>query len=577
MSTYLLESNETRAKKIMTFCSITGVTSRRQKPNSVGSLFKILVMVFVTFAPTTIHAQLRIRFPQTPQFSPNASIKQADAALDKRLQAIMDRPEFRHAIFGIEFYSLDSNKPIYTLNADKLFTPGSTTKLLTEGTALELLGSEFRFRTRVYRTGLVGDDGTLEGDVVLVASGDPNLSGRIRPDDTLAFENHDHSYAGDPDTRAVPCDPLLVIHRLAQQVVEKGIKQIRGHALVDASLFSEGARELGTGVVISPVAINDNLIDVIIGPGGSEGSPAVVSQSPKTSYLSILNKVTTGKTDSKPEIRITSDVANADGLHTVTVMGSFPAARSPVLYIYAVPVPSRFAEVLLVEALREKGVRVELSAPRAGFDFKTLAASYVQERIVAEHTSPMLKEEVKVTLKVSQNLHASMTPFLLKALLAPTDATRTGFDLEREFLQKAGLDLTGAQQADGAGGDAHFTPEFMVSYLAYMAKQKDYQDFINALPILGRDGTLFDIQSKLSAAGHVHAKTGTFGVNDPLNRRTLVTAKGLAGYMTTSSGRRLAFAIYVNNVSVPQEPDAIKRVIGQALGEIAGVVYETAR
>lgn len=489
----------------------------------------------------------------------------------------MIRPEFRHAIFGIEFYSLDANKPIYTLNADKLFTPGSTTKLLTEGTALELLGADYRFHTRVYRTGLISGEGMLDGDLVLVAGGDPNLSGRIKPDDTLAFENQDHSYAGDPNTRAVPGDPLFVIRRLAQQIVEKGIKQFRGHVLVDASLFPEGARELGTGVVISPVAINDNLIDVIIGPGGSEGSPAVLSQSPETSYLSIINKVTTGKTDSKPEIRIASDVANADGSHTVTVMGNFPAGKSAFLYTYAVPVPSRFAEVVLIEALREKGVRVELGAPRPGFDFKTLAASYVQERIVAEHTSPMLKEDVKVTLKVSQNLHASMTPFILKALLAPADATRTGFDLEREFLQKAGLDLTGAQQADGAGGDAHFTPEFMVSYLAYMAKQKDYQDFLNALPILGRDGTLFDIQSKSSAAGHVHAKTGTFGVDDPLNRRTLVTGKGLAGYMTTVSGRRLAFAIYVNNVSVPREPDAIKRVTGQALGEIAAVVYETAQ
>jgi len=63
-------------------------------------------------------------------------------------------------------------------------------------------------------------------------------------------------------------------------------------------------------------------------------------------------------------------------------------------------------------------------------------------------------------------------------------------------LQKAGLDTLGAQQGDGAGGDAHFTPEFMVAYLTYMSKQKDYQDFYNALPILGKDGTLFDIQPK---------------------------------------------------------------------------------
>ncbi len=65
--------------------------------------------------------------------SASASMAQS-STLAQRIQIIMDRPEFRHAIFGIEFYSLDAGKPIYSINADKLFTPGSTTKLLTEGT-----------------------------------------------------------------------------------------------------------------------------------------------------------------------------------------------------------------------------------------------------------------------------------------------------------------------------------------------------------------------------------------------------------------------------------------------------------
>ncbi len=113
----------------------------------------------------------------------------------------------------------------------------------------------------------------------------------------------------------------------------------------------------------------------------------------------------------------------------------------------------------------------------------------------------------------------------------------------------------------------------MVGYLAWMSKQKDFQVFYDALPILGRDGTLFDIQTQSPAAGFVHAKTGTFSAYDPLNRRVLVTGKGLAGYMTTKKGDHLAFAIYVNNVSVPTDRDAVKRIVGQAMGEIAGAAY----
>jgi len=492
--------------------------------------------------------------------------------LAQRIQSIMDRPEFRHAIFGVEFYSLDAGKPIYTVNADKLFTPGSTTKLLTEGTALALLGADYRFHTKVYRNGPIGSDGTLDGDLILLASGDPNLSGRINADGTLAFENEDHSYDGDPNTRAVPGDPLLVIRRLAQDVAGKNIKKVRGRVLVDISMFREGARELGTGVVMSPIVVNDNIVDVTISPGPTEGSPVVFQQSPATSYVTFVNRATTGKADSEPEIRWTGDIRNPDGTHTVTITGSFPAGKPAILFKYSVPEPSRFAEIVFTEALRKKGIAIEAGAAGEARDFSKLAAAYIQAQLVAEHVSPPLKEEIKVTLKVSQNLHASITPLILGAL-PPNNSDRNGFDLERDFLVRAGLDVSGAHQSDGAGGNAHYTPEFMVSFLAWMSKQKDFQVFYDALPILGRDGTLFDIQTNAPAAGKVHAKTGTFSTYDALNRRLLVTGKGLAGYMTTRSGEHLAFAIYVNNVSVPTDRDAVKKITGQALGEIAAAAY----
>src|ERR1044072_7853099 len=234
----------------------------------------------------------------------NAAALQAQPKeLTQRIQAIMDRPEFKHALFGIEFYSLDKNKVIYAINPDKLFTPGSTTKLLTEGTALSLLGADYRFHTRVYRTGRIDEEGALDGDLILVASGDPNLSRRIKDDGPLAFENEDHSYDGDPNTRAVPGDPLLVIRRLAQQVKDNGIKKIRGNVIVDASMFREGACELGTNVVMSPIVINDNIVDVVVTPGASEGAPAAFTSSPTTSYVAFTNKLKTGKADSDPDVR----------------------------------------------------------------------------------------------------------------------------------------------------------------------------------------------------------------------------------------------------------------------------------
>jgi len=53
----------------------------------------------------------------------------------------------------------------------------------------------------------------------------------------------------------------------------------------------------------------------------------------------------------------------------------------------------------------------------------------------------------------------------------------------------------------------------------------------------------------------------------------MLTGKGLAGYFTTPDGRHLAFALYVNRVSLPTDDEAPTKVVGQALGEIAAASY----
>lgn len=503
------------------------------------------------------------------------SVCQKVLDLPERIQAIMNRPEFTHSSFGIEFYSLDRGQIVYQHNPDKLMVPGSTTKLLTEGTLLELLGGDYRFHTRVYRSGAIKKDGTLDGNIVLVASGDPNLSGRIQPGDTLAYENMDHSYGG-PDSKGLG-DPLKVIHELAQQIAAKGIKRVRGRVLVDVSLFPEGDRELGTNVVVSPIVVNDNVIDVVATPGDKEGAPVNLQISPKTSYVRIINQAVTGKADSTSSLNYTAEKLNPDGTRSVTLSGTLPLGKPAEMDSYAVPEPSRFAATALAEALNAAGVKVETQATGSAPDFKKLAADYTAENQLAEHVSPPLKEDVKITLKVSQNLHATMGPFLLGALLAHKDKEidQGGFDLEHDFLKKANLDLTAASQSDGAGGNALFTADFVVRYLTFLFRQKDFADFHRGLPILGRDGTLYKIQVSSPAAGHVQAKTGTYDVYDALNKNLMVTGKGLAGYMQTATGEHLAFAAYVNMVAAPMDdPDAVQNIAGQALGEIASAAYD---
>ncbi len=492
----------------------------------------------------------------------------AQPAPDARIRAVMERPEFAHASWGMEFYDLDAKKVVASVNGDRLFVPGSTTKLLTMGTALEVLGADHRFRTRVYRTGPVRN-GVLEGDLVLVASGDPNLSGRRRTDSSYAFVDRDHSYGGLP----VAADPLLTLREIAQQIAARGIRAVTGQVIVDASLFDEGDRELGTRIVLSPMVVNDNVIDIVVTPGARAGDPASVDVSPRTSHLTVQAWITTADSGTAVAVRSTEDSANVD--HRVLVLTGRIPRGVPANVRWAVASPTRFGEIALSEVLTAAGVQV---LPRLGqrvVDLATLARSYNDSLIVAEHVSLPLTTEAVVLLKTSQNLHASNFPLLLASLPASQAARKNGFDLAHDWLAREGLDLDGAVQGDGAGGDAFFSPRFMSRYLALIATRPWAQAFQDALPVLGRDGTLATIQVASPGAGKVFAKTGTYSTYDPLNRRTLVTGKGLAGYFTAKSGRRIAFAIYVNNLAVKTGDPAI--VAGQALGEIASLAWEHMR
>ncbi len=498
---------------------------------------------------------------------PSLAPAQTAVSFENRLKAIMDRPEYRHSRFGMEFYSLDQGKVLYAWNPQELFIPASTTKLVTVGSALELLGPDFRFHTRLYRTGPL-QDGTLHGDLVLVASGDPDLSNRIRPDGTLAFENEDHSYDGFSAAKPVPGDPLLVLRELAVKVLAAGVKHIEGRVSVDVSLFAEGQRELGTRSVISPVVVNDNLVDVTVTPA-REGESPILTISPLTRYVAIRNEVKTVAAGGETELAWKHDTANPDGTRSVTLSGTIPVSAKPRLRAYRVPTPSRFAEIALAQVLATAGIQIdgkEMSVQRV----------YSDEHLIAEHVSPPLREEAKVILKVSQNLHASMLPYIEGVYLdkQPDDPEQAGFRREVDLLKKANLDVTGAVQNDGAGGAALFAPDFMVHFLLHLTHQPFFADFLKDLPILGNDGTLFNIQTDSPAAGHVFAKTGTFGGDNALNGGGVVQAKGLAGFIDTKDGQRLVFAAYINFVPFAEMNEDSTTKVGQALGEIAAAAWE---
>src|ERR1051325_6840641 len=128
-----------------------------------------------------------------------AQVAAAQESLADRLGAVINGPDYKQAHWGLLVVDAKTGETVYEHNADKLFTPASTTKLYTTAAALTAFGPQYKFETPVHRRGEVSE-GRLRGDLILVASGDLTMGGRTRPDGKMAFANSDHTYAGPTTT-----------------------------------------------------------------------------------------------------------------------------------------------------------------------------------------------------------------------------------------------------------------------------------------------------------------------------------------------------------------------------------------
>jgi D-alanyl-D-alanine carboxypeptidase/D-alanyl-D-alanine-endopeptidase (penicillin-binding protein 4) len=490
--------------------------------------------------------------------------------LPTRIDAVLDGLDYRQARWGMLIVDADSDEIVYERDPDRLFLPASTTKLYTCSTALSALGPDHRFQTPVYRRGTLRE-GRLEGDLILIASGDLTLGGRNDPRGRMAFKDHDHTYANFfPDSELTNTDPLHGLNDLAKQVADAGIRQIAGDVLIDDRLFDKSHGSGSGPDLLTPIIVNDNVVDLQISPGSRAGAPARVVMRPKTRFVHIDAQVETA-----PEGKASKVDVQALGPNEVSIRGRVAQHAKPLVRIFPVSDPPAFARALFIEALQRHGVIVASSIyrPARTGDLPDPTA-YPKLPRVAQHTSLPFSEVIKVTLKVSHNLYASTFPLLVAA----KEGKRTvadGLRIQYAFLKQLGVDAHSISFAGGAGGanaDAT-TPRATVRLLQALSKREDFPVIFAGLPVLGVDGTLVDVLEPNSPAkGKAHAKTGTLVWQDLMNDRFLVRSKALAGTMTTAHGRRLIFAMFVNDVPLPKGVTATRE--GKVLGQLCAIIYE---
>lgn len=481
--------------------------------------------------------------------------------LADRIDAVIRAPVYRDARWGILVVDAASGETVYVRNADRSFTPASTHKLYTCAAALAAFGPDHKFQTPVYRTGPV-EDGRLHGSLVLVASGDPTLGGRTDAHGKMAYTDDDHTYANSIHARSslTATDPLAGLNDLARQVAATGIREVAGDVLIDDRLFD---RERGSGTgngLLTPIVVNDNVIDIELRPGNRPGAAARHRVVPETAYAHGEVSVVT-----VPEGQPTTVEIYFHSPRRYEVRGQIALGSRPLLRIFPIEEPAAFARTLFLEALRREGVRVA-----AGRTLGRLPERYDARQRVALHTSPPLSELVEVTLKVSSNLYANLLPMHLAAK-AGHRTLADGLREQKKVL--AGLGVNPGEVSFGSGAGSTMTdqttPRAMVQLLRILSKRPDWGSFRDALPILGVDGTLAEVRGGGPARGKVQAKTGTVLRRE--GDRQMLRSKALAGTMTTARGRRLLFAMFVNDVELARGASASRE--GEVLAALCEILY----
>jgi serine-type D-Ala-D-Ala carboxypeptidase/endopeptidase (penicillin-binding protein 4) len=493
--------------------------------------------------------------------------------LAQRIAGLLGEPAVARDHWGIFVTAMDGS-PIYALNEGQLFQPASNTKLFTTAAAMALLGPDTTFETKIVAKGVMDGKTALKGDLVLVGGGDANLSGREIPYVSPALRPKVEKGAAPlPEI-----DPLRYLEAMADQVAATGLKVVNGDVVGDDSLFpwepypqdwSIDDAVWGYGAPVSALTINDNQIKVTVTPGTSAGSPATVVVDPVLpAYYTLDVSVTTGATKSGSHVQM----ERAPGSKVLRVYGSIAVDAQPDEEEVAIHDPAEYAAMALKGMLEARGIAVTGVAralhrishdangfitgshePLQGMDWSKTYRSHGQlisclndcdalqaayRNPLASHVSPPLLEDVIVTNKVSQNLHAEIFLHDLGAALLADGSTVNGARVVRAFLDHVGIDKDDFIFFDGSGLSGHdlVAPRATARLLLYATKQSWFEKWKASLPVGGEDGSLQSRFGKAPLKDHVFAKTGTLG-----------EARALSGYLECASGRTVIFSIMVGN------------------------------
>ena len=420
----------------------------------------------------------------------------------------------RNAVKAVDVRDVATGKRVASYQPDVACIPASTQKLITTAVALDVLGADHRFVTRLVAGGAV-ESGTLRGNLYVVGGGDPTLGSSFMD--------------GVPDIAAV-------VQAWVNAVKQRGITRVTGAVVGDGSYFgTDGAgrgwpwADLGNyyGAGAYGLNINENSYTLSFTQRQQEGStPPVSGTDPIVPGLTFTNELRSGPRGSGDQAYI----FGAPFTYHYFIRGSIPVGTGRFRIRGSIPDPPLLVAQLLTAALKQAGIEV-VQPPATHLVVGALPAGTGE--LLDERRSPSLAEIIDRTNLTSNNLFA-------EALLREVQRARGGGDGELtvvivDWLEGHGIPTDGLQLQDGSGLSPrnYFPPALMTALLVDRAGEARYRQ---SIPLAGRTGSLKSVLQGTVAEGRVWGKSGTVdGV------------RAYAGYIDRPDGRRLAYHIAVNN------------------------------
>lgn len=450
-------------------------------------------------------------------------ISWSQGSVEQALNAFISDPVNHHSKISFQAVDLETGETIAAYHPNQTLPPASTTKLFTTAVAFELLGSTYRMSTRIYCDGFIDKDSVLHGNIWIRGGGDVSLGSKF-----FSFENQELSF----------------LQVWTDSLKQKGVKFVEGAIIADASDFGYagtpdtwGEGDVGNyyGAFAGGLNFYDNTVKLKFKTGSNGSKANYLGMFPEVPGFQLDNMVVSAGVSGDETIVY----GDAFELHR-SIKGQLPSNQSVFVVKASMPDPELQIAIEWQKVLFLNGIQVEDGAK--GFRIHQQefhAHQYDNKTLLFSFSGRTVQEIANWTNLKSVNLFADG---LLQAVAYQKDGKSTmdlALNIEKAYWKER-ISTDGLILHDGCGLSRSnaISANHFCALLSYMYHTAHYQNYMSTLPVAGVSGTAKYLCKGEAGEGRVFAKSGS-----------MKGVKSYAGYVESTSGKKIAFSITVNDFS----------------------------